>query len=328
MPIQRTYSLPSCTLVVEGIGSEEALSIVTNFELKFNDPQAHISGGRSLLVAIFAAVQEYVKELQLQLHGHVSNKTPSKANPNNIIDQEPSSRVYFTRVAPYQHVLHIHAIAAESSMTDPLEVSLGTVQLFDLVEIFDQLGLDPKTLPDLVLPLQIGVLKPQTVSPLPILLGVSGLAIAAGALLVIMPPLLRRPEPVTVPPMTEQLPKVLPPKPPEILDPKLLQQAGEKLRQRVDQAWRTSISFKQDLTFVVTADQNGEILDYEPTPETRKLMSPELDQELPLQSLQADYKKANPGKAIGTVVPTYKFNLTFSPKDGGVLVLKPVNLDP
>ncbi|MDX1977571.1 MAG: DUF4335 domain-containing protein [Pseudanabaenaceae cyanobacterium bins.68] len=323
MPIQRTYSLPSCTLVVEGIGSEDALSILTNFELQFHDAQAQISGGRHLLVVIFTAVQEYVKELLLQLH----DCFPSKAQPSLAANQEPSSRVFLETVAPHQHLLHIQAIAADSSITDPLVVKLGTVQLFDLVEIFDQLGLDPQTLPDLVLPLQIGVLKRQPTSPLPILLGVSGLAIAAGAMLVIMPPLLKRPEPVPVP-VAQPVPKVLPPKPPQLVDPKLLQVAGEKLRQRVDQAWQVSISFSEDLSFVVTTDQNGEVLDYQPTAATKKLMSADLDQELPLQALQTAYKSANPGKNLGSVSPTYKFNLTFSPRDGGVLELKPVNLAP
>ncbi|NJL43104.1 MAG: DUF4335 domain-containing protein [Pseudanabaena sp. SU_2_4] len=68
MTIQRTYNLPNCTLLIEGIspGDSGILSILTNFECRFHhtqDKQSVIAGGRKLLDALVESVGQYAQNL-------------------------------------------------------------------------------------------------------------------------------------------------------------------------------------------------------------------------------------------------------------------------
>jgi Domain of unknown function (DUF4335) len=322
MALQRIYSLPSCTLVVEGIGSEQILSILTNFECRFLDAQESISGGRNLLLAMSEAVNSYVQNLKLdsinqngvsQPEGNLQNQSSSQTKTTQT--QSIQSKAYLESVTPFEHLLHVQAIAEDSDRTDLISVRLSMVQLFDLIESFDQLSLDSQTLPDLSLELKPGQFKPQKAAPFqsaPILVGAASLAIAVGAAFVFVPPLMKQSEPLPNPdqPPNSRTFLQTKPKPPslssepnkpeseanigsQITDPELLIEIEEKLRKNIDKAWRNKISFKQDLTYIVEVDKEGEILGFIPTAATRAILQPNADQklekleeELPLKQLQ------------------------------------------
>ncbi len=407
MPLQRTYSLPSCTLVIEGIGSSQALSILTNFDCRFPDSQQAISGGRNLLLAMFEAVNESVLGLQdnLQFKPLANPVITDSANDagssvrsaltetiindkiinDKIINDkvindkvingktindsaQPRSKVFLKPVSAYEYLLQVQAIAEDSDRTDLIKIPLSMVQLFDLMDSFDQLCLDPQTLPDLVLALKVDDIKPRKatkVQTIPILVGAASLAIAVGAAVIILPPLFKQPEPQPASDLPPNSRTVIPtaPKPPglsalnpsdkilaeaQITDPNLIEEIQSKLRNNIDRAWRNQISFKRDLTYIVAANQDGEILSFEPTAATKKALEPDaelklekLDQELPLKQLRVEKDTPiQPDSSISApnqknvempkqeAEKTAKFTVTFSPNRGGKLTVKPVKVDP
>jgi hypothetical protein len=63
--LQRTYSLPSCTLLIEGISiSGDVLSILTSFGCRFNHHPEPIVGGLELLTALVKVVGAYTQALK------------------------------------------------------------------------------------------------------------------------------------------------------------------------------------------------------------------------------------------------------------------------
>jgi Domain of unknown function (DUF4335) len=351
MALQRIYSLPSCTLLVDGIGSDDCLSILTNFECRFLDAQDTISGGRNLLLTMIEAVSRYGQNLQLDplkldLSSHKNNSQPhpDQSKSNHIEPNPAKSKVTLEAASPYQHLLHVQAIAEDSDRTDLVTIKLSMVQLFDLIDSLDQLCLDQQTLPDLGLSLEPVAIKPRKslqAQPIAIGIGAASLAIAVGAAFIIIPPLLKEPDPVPLPNQSQNSRTVNPttPKPPslssdsaksaqnpdqQITDPQLLTEIEEQLRSNIDKAWRNKISFKSDLIYVVEVDNKGAIVNFEPTAATKAKLEPdakaELDklaEELPLKQLQELSTSLNPE------LKTAKFLVTFSPKSGGTLTVKP-----
>jgi len=378
--------------VIEGIGSGQALSILTNFDCRFPDSQQAISGGRNLLLAMFEAVNESVLGLQDNLQfkplanpvitdsaNDAGSSVRSALTETNINDKiindkiindsaQPRSKVFLKPVSAYEYLLQVQAIAEDSDRTDLIKIPLSMVQLFDLMDSFDQLCLDPQTLPDLVLALKVDDIKPRKatkVQTIPILVGAASLAIAVGAAVIILPPLFKQPEPQPASDLPPNSRTVIPtaPKPPglsalnpsdkilaeaQITDPNLIEEIQSKLRNNIDRAWRNQISFKRDLTYIVAANQDGEILSFEPTAATKKALEPDaelklekLDQELPLKQLRVEKDTPiQPDSSISApnqknvempkqeAEKTAKFTVTFSPNRGGKLTVKPVKVDP
>ena len=69
MTIQRQYSLPNCTLVLEGLNTEtpnggihSVMSMVTNVECYLAGQEKPLSGGRDFLNSLVAAVSDYAQE--------------------------------------------------------------------------------------------------------------------------------------------------------------------------------------------------------------------------------------------------------------------------
>jgi hypothetical protein len=355
MPLQRTYSLPSCTLVIEGIGSGQEISILTNFECRFPDSQQTISGGRNLLLVMFEAVNEYVQSLQenLQFEPPIDSNNSNLASSSNGSSISSGSQVLLKSTSTYNHLLQVQATAEDSDRTDIIKIPLSMVQLFDLMESFDLLCLDAQTLPDLVLSLKSEEIKPRRTGssqPVPILVGAASLAIAVGAAVVFLPPLFKQPEPKPAVDLPQNSRTVVPttPKPPdsttpqttkippdsEITDPDLVKEIQDKLTSKIDNAWRNKISFKRDLNYLVTVDTQGAVLSYEPTATTRKALAPNaelklerLDRELPLDRLKIEQEPTSQTSATSSKPKAdkiAKFLVTFSPKRGGKLTVKPV----
>jgi hypothetical protein len=215
MTIQRQYSLPNCRLVLEGWGEENAASssnfmsgrpvmtILTNAECHFTGQEKPISGDREFLEHLIVSVNHYAQEV-------LSGISHQQALGNG---KAPS-----IRLSHGDHSFHSLTIKQASSDAskeanhasgDPVQLKLSTVQLFDLVEAIDQMIADAQTLPDLYLDLtpvpKRGAASQEPVAKrvIPAALGVSSLAIAAGALFFIPVPEFEITEPDIQP--TEEL---------------------------------------------------------------------------------------------------------------------------
>ncbi len=193
--IQRSYNLPSCTLLIEGISTGgDVLSILTSFGCRFNHQAEPIVGGLDLLNALVKVVGAYAQAL--------------KSNTQLTI---PDERVRLEPEGKHIHVLSVLLNEADANAPKKLEIKLNTIQLFDLMEGLDRLCCDPLTLPEVKLVTQITDYRSQSQlnSPaLPAIAGVVSLAIAATVLYFIPTP---KPEPKpaqTVPVQTQPLPKV------------------------------------------------------------------------------------------------------------------------
>ncbi|MBD2200993.1 DUF4335 domain-containing protein [Calothrix sp. FACHB-1219] len=204
MNIQRKYSLPNCTLLLEGLSDatraaqfqelRPELSILVNAECYLSSYKQPLRGGREFFESLVRAVSGYAQEF-------LSNV------PNPQAHNRDSELVEIQKIDINRHRLIVHSEGeAEGFDTnpnrskEPIEVDLNTVQLFDLVEAVDQFFADTQTLPELSLELQPvarrGSIANQALlkQVVPASVGVSSLAVAALALTLVPSPQLRTPE--------------------------------------------------------------------------------------------------------------------------------------
>ncbi|MEA5489501.1 MULTISPECIES: DUF4335 domain-containing protein [Pseudanabaena] len=191
--IQRSYSLPSCTLLVDGIiTGGDVMSILTSFSCRFSHHTEPIVGGLELLNALVKVVGAYAQALK-----------------SNTLVAIPEKQVRLEPEGKHLHLLSVLLNEADAHNPKQLQIKLNTIQLFDLMESLDRLCCDPTTLPDLKLVTQISdyrsqaQLNSQAVSAIA---GVVSLAIAATVLYFIPTP---KPQPKpaqTVPVETKPLP--------------------------------------------------------------------------------------------------------------------------
>jgi Domain of unknown function (DUF4335) len=202
MTIRRQYSLPNCTLILEGLsdnpvdsGSNTGLmSILVNAECHFLNSNQLLSGGRVFLESLVKSVSTYAQ-------GFISglNHPQSASEANGIVHIEKVSDRNLHRIT-LDPEPSTDSTADSSGDRQPVTVELTTVQFFDLVEAIDQLFADNRTLPDLVLKLQpLGKRYRQAEEPFvqratPAALGVAGLAAFAVVFSLIPPPAIRKPE--------------------------------------------------------------------------------------------------------------------------------------
>lgn len=187
MTIQRQYSLPNCTLTIEGLGDVISLSpteprppvsVLINAECRLAGQEQPLSGGREFLDSLVKAVSQYVQGLLSGLHG-------------NRLVREENPLVQLHAINSTTHRLSVRSPGSGDSQTSR-DIDLNTVQLFDLMEAIDQLLADTQTLPDLTLNLrplsrrEIAKAEPIAKQVVPAAIGVSSLA-AAAVLLSLLP---------------------------------------------------------------------------------------------------------------------------------------------
>lgn len=284
MTIRRKYSLPNCTLLVEGLndGSGQStdlrplLSMLVNVECHFtNSNQPPLTGGRDFFESLVRAVSAYAQEF-------LSNVYHPEAHKN-----EPGV-VQLHKIAQNRHRLIVqsedrkqgsevnsanaHYAGAINPFTNPIAIDLTTVQLFDLVEAVDQFFADSQTLPDLSLKLA-PVPKRYTASSQPLVkqavpaaVGVSSLAIAAIAFFLMPVPQPQEPKPSS---STQSLParesnnvSSTAPAVPEITDVSQINALQQQLYNQLNQAWQTRSDVEQDLIYRVVVDADGAIVGY------------------------------------------------------------------
>ncbi|MCF4966165.1 DUF4335 domain-containing protein [Nostoc sp. CMAA1605] len=204
MNIQRKYSLPNCTLLLEGLSDatrgaqfqelRPELSILVNAECYISNHNQPLVGGREFFESLVRAVSGYAQEF-------LSNV------PNPQAHNQDSELVELQKIDANRHRLIVHAENAPDEFNSganrhqqPIQIDLNTVQLFDLVEAVDQFFADTQTLPELSLELQPvtrrygGASQAIIKQAVPATIGVSSLAVAAIAFSLIPAPEVRPPE--------------------------------------------------------------------------------------------------------------------------------------
>lgn len=203
MTIQRQYSLPNCKLVLQGLNNSAdmsgrpLLSVVTNVECYLAGQKAPLTGGKEFLESLANAVSNYAQSYLSGIQ-HLVRRDRSHYEGQVLIEQ----------VGENLHRLTVKSGSDQAQQ--PAEVTLTTVQLFDLVEAIDQLFADGQTLPELGLKLD-PLSRRRVISQEPLFkratapaLGISGLAAAAALLFMLPVPEARRPNPAAEETTTEQ----------------------------------------------------------------------------------------------------------------------------
>jgi hypothetical protein len=195
MTITRTYNLPNCSLVLEGLedsseenvdilSGEPPMSILVNAECHFPGLEQILSGGSVFLENLARSTSNYTQ-------GLLSGLT----HPANEHTEYPHIKI---EPLPEQH---LHRLILQPTADEaPTEIDLNTVQLFDLVDAIDLVLADRSTLPNLSLPLKPLSKryrrpdKPLAERATPVLVGASSLALAAAMFFMIPPPETKKPE--------------------------------------------------------------------------------------------------------------------------------------
>ena len=197
MNIKRQYSLPNCNLVLEGLEDADTesvdildgqppMSILINAEVNFLNSNQKLSGGSVFLENLSLAVSKYAQFFLSDLSQPHQNTTEY---PQISIEKVTEQRIHRLTLEP-----------EPGSDRETAEVNLTTVELFDLVDAIDQFYGDRSTLPDMTLELQpVSKRYRKPEQPLaerltPIIVGLTSLAVAAGALFMIPPPEIREPK--------------------------------------------------------------------------------------------------------------------------------------
>ncbi|NER82389.1 MAG: DUF4335 domain-containing protein [Leptolyngbya sp. SIO1D8] len=185
MTVQRQYTLPNCSLTVEGLSTGDGtdptapLTVVLNTECKFPGITDVLTGGREFLDALIKTVSIYTQSI---LSGIAYPSLETFTASDSVVLQPGDN--------------HRHQLTAKLADVNGEAVlktlNLSTVQLFDLVEAVDQLLADTQTLPDMTLQLSplhrrhVRPAEPLTKRMIPVATGVSALA-ASAALLFVLP---------------------------------------------------------------------------------------------------------------------------------------------
>ena len=301
MNIQRKYSLPNCTLLLEGLSDmtrtdnfqelRPELSILVNAECYLSNYNQPISGGREFFESLVRAVSVYAQEVL----SNIPNPQGKK------FDNQNSELVELQKIDSNRHKLTVHSeITADNqggnnNPGQPIQIVLNTVQLFDLVEAVDQFFADSQTLPELSLELHPvnrsygGSSQTLLKQAIPATVGVSSLAVAAVAFSLIPAPQIRPPQikpeiqsststptptitpttaatPTTTPtasetPVTKDLEALLKTVP-EITDPSQLRALNRQVYNQIHPAWTSRSGLPEDLVYRLGVAADGSIVGY------------------------------------------------------------------
>ncbi len=334
--MERRYSLPNCTLAIEGLSSTigdlsgtPIVSTLVNAECYLQGREQPLSGGREFLESLIRSVSQYAQSI-------LSGVRPPESPASEVV-----------RIAPVEGH-HRLSIAASDNGATPAEVDLSTVVLFDLVEAIDQLLADANTLPELTVPLQplsrqySNTNIPLTTRAAAPAMGLSTLALAALVFaLVPVPEKVERP----IDPIPEDVESVEgdglssagsgtgtddPPSretddddavelsptletTPDITDPDRIAELNEDLYAQIDETWEDRASVVTDLSYRVSVSDDGTIIGYKADSGSAEYY----DSEIPLQDLV--YIPTEGGRAEAESLAEFK--VVF--RDDGTLEVSP-----
>jgi len=218
MTIRRQYSLPNCTLILEGLSDGSAaagsqldarplMTMLVNAECHFAGKDQSLSGGRDFFESLVSSVNRYAQEFLSQVpHPKPHDEKAAIVQLQKVVDKNlhrltllPTADALPTGSgAGRGHDLPSHSVKEQGTL---VQMDLNTVQLFDLVEAIDQFLADRSTLPDLVVPLQPisrryrKADQPVAQRATPAALGMTSLAIAAIAFFLVPIPQVKPPAP-------------------------------------------------------------------------------------------------------------------------------------
>jgi hypothetical protein len=210
MTMRRQYSLPNCTLILEGLSngsgttgqpdSRPLISILVNVECYFAGYEKPLTGGRDFFESLIRSVSRYAQEF---LSG--VPQPPAAEDKPEVVQLQKGDREDLHRliVQPTTVADSTYAGVSPSHQTavlQPTQVVLTTVQLFDLVDAVDQFLADSSTLPDLSLKLTpvskryAAAHEPISKRVVPAAFGVTSLAVAAIAFMLVPIPKVEPPK--------------------------------------------------------------------------------------------------------------------------------------
>ncbi|MDR5639629.1 MULTISPECIES: DUF4335 domain-containing protein [unclassified Thermosynechococcus] len=208
MLLQRQYSLPNCTLRIEGLSGQagaEQLDIVTLCEWEIIGQNQRVKGGKEFLVALLnsvpAAAQTWLSGVKLRRSPQYPIQVEIQAS-NQVVLHIPRQLL---QGSPTENA----DTPAQNGAGETLEVQLTWLQLADLVEALDQLCSDSQTLPTLIptfhsLPRQaIAPAVPLRKQLMPLGIGAASLAVMAAIFFHLPVPERRPPREEAVPPTAE-----------------------------------------------------------------------------------------------------------------------------
>ena len=322
MSIRRQYSLPNCTLVLDGLSDGSSttgiadprpvMSSLFNAECHFAGYEQPLLGGRDFLTSLVTTVSNYA---QAFLSG-IPHPLPAQSDVNLV-----------SIVKGSRDNIHYLQATLDDATTEgkPTQVNLTTVQLFDLLEAIDQFLADRRTLPDIMVPLQPirkAIAQPISTQAIPVGLGVASLVAASLIGYALPAPQVVAPKaqvqtttapatptPPTAATTTPAPSSAIPNKTGTLTGATQLGFLERKLQRDLRQDWQQPDRIEQPASFQVNVNQDGQIVGYQAVGKTNSDQS----KLTPLSKLAI--KNPNPNQAIGN------FNVVFNPT--GSIDIKP-----
>jgi Domain of unknown function (DUF4335) len=330
MTIRRQYSLPNCTLVLDGLSdssfagtgdsSRPLMSSLFNAECHFVGHEQHLFGGKDFLTSLVASVSNYAQEFLSGIHHPISSQPP-----NSLV-----SIVKGDREDIHHLQAQLESTTEPAATVKPTQIDLSTVQLFDLLEAIDQFLADRRTLPDIMVPLQPirkAIAQPISTQAVPMGLGLASLVAASLIGYALPNPDVAAPKPVNAPKIDSTTTPKQPdttPTPVSSMPTKtdstttktgVITEATQigflerKLQRDLNQNWQERSQIKQPANFLVNVNQDGKIVSYKPADKT---IASQADL-TPLVKLSTN--DTNPNQAIGN------FKVAFNPT--GLIEISP-----
>lgn len=332
--IQRQYSLPNCTLILEGFRDmanfnpaelRPVMSLLLNAECHLEGIQTPLVGGREFFESLVTSVSLYAQECLSGVH-----------LPSHVYSDK-TGLVQVKRVGPDTHQLiyRTEESAEAGASSAPTVVNLTTVQMFDLVEAIDQFVADTQTLPFWSLnlapvPKKYAPREASTKQIVPAAIGVSSLALAGAALFAMPIPEFRQPQnfrpgsqpsptasasaspspsPSSTAPDLAQLEAALDKVPP-ITDPEEIAKLQTGLEEQLKSRYSAAAQVPEALVYRVSVGKDGNIVGYKDQNEAALKNSAKT----PLPSLLV---KPVPGQPAAEAIAQYR--VSFQP-DGSLEV--------
>ncbi|MGB7443800.1 MAG: DUF4335 domain-containing protein [Coleofasciculaceae cyanobacterium] len=213
MTISRQYSLPYCTLILEGLNdsnpgvglqleSRPLMTILVNAECHLAGGALPLSGGREFLESLIKSVSSYAQQfLSKVYHPQLDKGKEAMVQLEHIKDKNLHRLTLLAGNESNNGTDGGKAALPGNTSGETVQIDLTTVQLFDLVEAVDQFLADSGTLPDIKVSLKpiskryIKAEQPVAERAVPAAAGLASLALAAIAFFFIPIPEVREPLP-------------------------------------------------------------------------------------------------------------------------------------
>jgi Domain of unknown function (DUF4335) len=215
MTIRRQYSLPNCTLILDGLSDNSSnsgildprplMSQLLNAECHFAGYQEPLTGGQDFLNSLVVTVNNYAQEFLSGIAHSRGGSLPE--NGISLVKGDRDNVHYLQFVSANGQVATPTRLGKRGKDSDKTQIELSTVQLFDLVEAIDQFLADRRTLPDVnpsLKPIPKNLTNPIAKQVAPAGLGLASLATIAVALHIIPAPKVEQPKVINVTPPTTQ----------------------------------------------------------------------------------------------------------------------------